>query len=349
MRRLVWLVLLALPWLPGAAGAGVHVPPGFTARVYVTGDGFEAGVARGLRGIPSVSTLAVDGTGAMYLARTGRRYSGGDVEDIYPAYRVPPGGATITPQTERSFLYGPPLPNPQVAAVRGEAELLVTTFDRERRVGVLYRVVDGRAELLAGGTPPRGQPPLLKQPEGAAVGPGGRIYVADREQGFVVQLDPTGRVLDRQWIGVLHPRVIAADRSGLWIGADGEAMAPWQQGPGEVWHVTPDGAPRLVLRGPVPQGIALSPAGHLFVSDRHGARIFAVTASGRRVDLARFTDGDAPRGLAFAPNTPETRRAGIAGDLFVIVINRGAWPMNEVVRISGPFDGLVGERADRPE
>jgi sugar lactone lactonase YvrE len=333
---------LALALWPGAVAAGVDVPTGFSARVYVSGDGFETGTTRGLRGIPSVSTAAIDRTGTLYLARSGRRYSGGDVEDIYPVYRVPPGGATMTPQTERNFLYGPPLPNPQVSAVRGDAELLVTTFDRERRIGVLYRVADGRAELLAGGTPSPGQAALLRQPEGAAVGTDGRIYVADREQGFVLRFDPAGRVLDRQWIGVRHPRVLAADRSGVWIGADGEATAPWQQGPGEVWHVTAEGAPRLVLRGPVPQGIAVSPGGHLFVSDRHAARVFALTSTGRRIDLARFTDGDAPRGLVFAPVTPETQRAGIAGDLFVIVINRGAWPMNEVVRISGPFDGLVG-------
>ena len=45
----------------------------------------------------------------------------------------------------------------------------MTTYDRDRGHGVLYRIVDGRAELVAGGTPPAGTPPLLKQPEGVAV------------------------------------------------------------------------------------------------------------------------------------------------------------------------------------
>jgi DNA-binding beta-propeller fold protein YncE len=205
-------------------------------------------------------------------------------------------------------------------------------------------VVDGRAELFAGGTPARGTPPLLRQPEAAAVDAAGFIYVADREQGVVVRLDPTGRVLEPQWIGVRRPRVLAADAGGIWIGADGEAAAPWQQGPGEIWYVSREGAPRLVLRGPVPQGIALSPGGNLFVTDRHAGQVFVVTPDGRRLDFARFTDGDAPRGLAFAPVTPETRRAGIAGDLFVVTINRGVWAMTEVVRISGAFDELVRER-----
>ena len=37
----------------------------------------------------------------------------------------------------------------------------------------------------------------------------------------------------------------------------------------------------------------------------------------------------------------DARRAGIAGDLFVATTTLGAWPVNEVVRISGPFDELI--------
>lgn len=78
------------------------------------------------------------------------------------------------------------------------------------------------------------------------------------------------------------------------------------------------------------------------MANRQAGHIFAVSPDGQRTEVARFTDGDAPRALCFAPNTPATRRAGIAGDLFVITVRRGAWPLNEVVRISGPFDQLVG-------
>src|SRR5438874_1793646 len=82
--------------------------------------------------------------------------------------RCPSGGGRFTKETEARILYGPPLPNPQVAAVRG-GEVLVTTYDRDRVVGVLYRLVDGRAEMIAGGTPPsRLSTPMLKQPEGVA-------------------------------------------------------------------------------------------------------------------------------------------------------------------------------------
>jgi len=227
----------------------------------------------------------------------------------------------------------------------GAGVLLVTTYDPDREVGVLYRMVDGRPELFAGGTPPRGTPALLRQPEGVAVDSAGRFYVADRDQGAVVRLDPGGRVLDPRWAAVLRPRVLAIDaQDHLWIGADGNAEAPWQQGPGEIWRVSPRGEPTLLLRGPMPAGIALTPGGHLVVAERQTAQLFVVTAEGQRLALAAFTENDAPRGLAFAPDTPETRRAGLAGDLFVATIHRGAWPVNEVLRISGPFDELVRQR-----
>ena len=332
--------------LPGWAMAGLELPSGFSTHVYVTGEGFDASGAGAGRGIPSTSTLTFDQSGVLYLARTGRRYfAGAEVEDIWPLYRIPVGGARMTPKTEARYLYGPPLPNAQVGAVRDGRELLVTTFDRERKVGVLYRIVNGRAEFVAGGTPDHGRIPLLRQPEGVAVGVGGGSYVADRAEGVVVRLDPTGRVLDPRYVTVTRPRVLAVDGSGsLWIGSDGSAEAPWQQGPGEIWEVTPEGVPRVVLRGPVPQAISVSPGGHLVVADRQAAQVFAVTPQGGRIELGRFTDGDAPRGLAFAPVTPETQRAGIAGDLFVVVVHRGTFAINEVLRISGPLDELIRER-----
>lgn len=339
----VFVVALLLAPAPGAAE--LVLPSGFTAQVYVTGERFDPSTDRGVHGIPATSTLAFDHAGFLYLARTGRRYTGGEVEDIWPIYRIPVGGARLTPDNEARYFHGPPLPNPQVATIRGGRELFVTTFDRDRRVGVLYRILDGRAELFAGGTPPRGTPPLLRQPEGAAADAAGNLYVADRDQGLVVRLDPTGRVLDPHYASVTRPRILAVDdKNQLWIGSDGNAEAPWQQGPGAIWKVGPQGVPSLVLHGPVPQGIALSPAGNLFVADRQAPQVFAVTPEGKRVEFARFTDGDIPRSLAFAPVTLETRRAGIAGDLFVVTIKRGAWPVNEVIRISGSFDELVRQR-----
>jgi hypothetical protein len=327
------LALLAAP-----AAAQMTLPPGFTSRVYVSGDGFDAASGRGGRGFPSSSTLAFDGSGTLFMARTGRRYTGGEVEDIWPIYRIPAGGAVLSPATERQYLHGPPLPNPQVAAIRGAHEVLVTTFDRDRRVGVLYRLVDGRAEMLAGGTPPPGGDPLLRQPEGAAVDASGRVYVADRAGGRVLRLDAGGRALEPLYFGVTRPRLLALDARGrLYVASDGGAEAPWVRGPGEIWRIAPDGTPGLLVRGPTPSGMALGPAGLLYVADRQAGKVLTVAEDGTVRDFIAFAGGDAPRALAFAPDTPATRRAGIAGALFVVTIARGAWPVNEVVQVSGPF------------
>ena len=153
IARLLVLTLLLIP-LPVAAE--MRLPAGFTAQVYVTGEGFDADTSRGIRGIPATSTLAFDQSGFLYLARTGRRYVGGETYDLWPVFRIPAGGARLTPDGESRYFYGPPLPNPQVGAMRRGHELFVTTFDRERKVGAVYRMVDGRAELFAGGTPERG-------------------------------------------------------------------------------------------------------------------------------------------------------------------------------------------------
>jgi len=333
-RRAV--ALLALVLAPAAAHAEMRLPAGFTATVYVTGRG-EAPDGRTAVGIPSTTSLVFDDAGALYAARSGRRYRDGEIEDLWPLLRFPPGGARLGNDLTRYF-YGPPLLNSHLGAARGQ-DLLVTTFDRDRGLGVLYRMVDGRAELLAGGTPPAREPALFKQPEGVAVDAAGNIYVADRQRGAVVKLDAGGRVLDERWLVLRRPRLVAARGDRVWVSADGDAEAPWMSGTGEVWTVRGEER-RAALTGPLVAGMDVGPDGRLFVADRHNARIVAVAADGTAVDVVTFGDGDAPRTLAWAPVTEATRRAGIAGDLFVVVTRRGAWSVNEIVRISGPFDEL---------
>jgi hypothetical protein len=91
----------------------------------------------------------------------------------------------------------------------------------------------------------------------------------------------------------------------------------------------------------------VSPGGHLVVADRANARLMVVGADATSVELVSFSDGDAPRALVFAPVTEATRKAGIAGDLFVSVIRRGTWSLNEIVRITGPLDEHVRTQLPR--
>ncbi|MGH7368762.1 MAG: SMP-30/gluconolactonase/LRE family protein [Candidatus Rokuibacteriota bacterium] len=339
------LALVAGLLVPATAPAEIVLPTGFTARVYVTGEGFGGATGFRGRGIPTTPTLAVDRAGVLYLARSGRRYSGGEFDYLSFIYRIEPGGAELTPATEPRYFYGAPLNNAQVSGGRRGRELFVTTFDRDRRIGVLYRLVDGRVQLFAGGTPDAGRPPILIQPEGAAVDSAGNVYVADRARGVVLRFDSTGRVLDSSYVRVIRPRTLTVDEADhLWVGSDGTAEAPWQAGPGALWRVAPGGARRLMVEGPVAQGLTPGPVGSVFVADRHGNEIFGVIADGSRVSLARFTNGDAPRGLAFVPDTAETRAAGLAGDLLVSIIRTGVFQLNQIVRISGPFADLAQRR-----
>src|SRR5262245_44150049 len=68
-----FVLLVASP----PVGAEMRLPAGFTARVYVSGEGFDTGGAPGVAGVPSASTLSFDAGGVLYVARTGRRYGGG--------------------------------------------------------------------------------------------------------------------------------------------------------------------------------------------------------------------------------------------------------------------------------
>src|SRR5262249_25640546 len=270
------------------------------------------------------------------------RFRSGEVEDLGPIYRVPVGGARLTPETEARYFYGPPLRNPQIGAVRGRGEVFVTTYDRDRKIGALYRILDGRATLLAGGTPPAGTLPLSGRRKGGALDTAGNLYVTDREQNVVVRLDPNGKVLDAEYVAVTRGRTLVLDEQGrLWIGGDGTADTPFQDGVGQILRAGVDRALGVVLEGPLPAGMSLSPGGALFVAQRRTGKSFVVTPDGKRIEFAAASEGTFLRSVAFAPVTPETRRAGIAGDLFVIVIPRQVWAINEVIRISGPFDEFV--------
>ncbi len=343
MVRASLAALLLVP-LPAAATAGVVLPPGFTRQVYVTGQGFDR-AEQGMSGVPVATTLGFDAAGRLYLAKSGSRYGTGQGEELLSrVYRIPPGGGRLTPATEGRYLHGPPLRNPEVGTVGSRGEVFLTTYDPEREIGVVYRMRDGHPVLFAGGTPPAGSAPVLKQPEGVAVDAAGHVYVADRGRDRVVKLDPAGKLLDPHYLGLTVPRarMLALDPAGaLWIAGDGAAAAPWQDGAGQIWRVAPDGSARLVFDGPHAAAIAAGAGGALWVADRHAAKLFVLTADGRRIEFAGFDDGDLPRSLAVAPVTPETRQAGIAGDLFVVTFALRTWYMNDVLRISGPFEDLL--------
>ena len=319
-RRLVLpLALMALAILTDPARSEIRLPPGFAKEVYVTGQGFATG--RGSRGHPCHVDPGLRPAGSLFLARTGARYQDARRTTSRRCTACRQAGRRLTPDTEARFLYGPPLRNVQATAVRGGLELFVTTFDRDRRLGVRLpagrrarRALRGRhpAPERRAPAPPAGGRRRSTRPDTSTSPIGNRAPC--------VLLDPSGRVLDPRYVAVQRPRVLAIDASDtLWIGADGNAEAPWQQGPGEIWRVPRDGTPALLLRGPMPAAIAASPGGHLLVADRQGSELFALTPDGQRIPFVSYTQGDAPRGPRVRPGHARhpargRRRGPVRGD-----------------------------------
>ena len=159
---------------------------------------------------------------------------------------------------------------------------------------------------------------------------------------FSDALDARGELVNARYGTVLRPRILTLDEAGnLWVGGDGTAETPFGAGNGEISRIAPDGSAQTVLQGPLPASFSMSPGGSLFVVQRRTGQLFALMPDGRRLDFATTASGTFLRGLAFAPVTPETRRAGIAGDLFEIVPRLA----QEIALLADRLD--VSEETDR--
>ena len=331
--------LLLLPGFAGYDPSGLRLPPGFQASIYVTGAGFHDDQ----RGIPAVVSMTFDRRGALYFARTANRlkeiYGRGDAR----VYRMPPGAAKVTPATENRFLFGPPLDDPDELAVNRRGEVFVSA-SHPAGYGVIYRLnPNGAASLFAGGPVSSGQL-LLRDPEGIAFDKAGNVYVVDAGLGVVVKLDDKGKVLDPRWLtGLGRGRTLTIDtKDHLWIGSDGTHDAEPIDRNGEILRVPLSGGkPATVYSGALPSGMSFSPGENLFVAQRRSHKIFALTPAGKRVEFASFTGRSSLRTLAFPPVTNQTRKLGIANDLFVMVFPMLDYPVREVIRITGPFDDYI--------
>jgi len=336
------LLLVAETGWAGFDIDGMRLPRGFTVTTYVTGTGFDPNRHQNARGIPAIVAFTFDREGTLYFARTANRLREIYGRDAASIYRIPPGAAKITPQTEAHFLYGPPLLDPDEVAVNGKGEVFVSSSDRVKEYGSIFRLdSSGRATLFAGDSPASGEAPL-----GIAFDQAGNAYVIDVDLGVVVKLDANGRVLNPRFLtGIGRGRTLTFDPRGyLWIGSEGRHASPYQDGSGQIYRaLLPEGKISLVHTGPLPSGMSLSLGGNLWVAQRRSGKLFALTPEGRRIEFASFTGRSALRTLGFAPVNKETQRIGIAGDLFVMVFPMLDYPVREMIRISGPFDSYVEE------
>jgi len=354
--RLISILLLAVLVLhSGAAGGGfdfddMTLPPGFKASTYFTGSGFDPDENQNAGGIPAIVSFVFDHDGNLYFARTANRLREIYDSDSAPIYRVPADVRRIDPKTERKYLFGPELKDPDEVAVNDKGEVFVSSSDLREGFGSVYRLSsDGKAALFAGGPPAKGGRPLFMDPEGIAFDHQGQVYVTDRDLGKVVKLDQSGRVIHPDFMtGLGRVRTLTFDPRGFfWVGSDGPHFTPHEDGSGRIFRADlPDGRLKLLHSGPLASGMGLSPKGNLFAAQRRSGLLFALTPGGRRVEFAAFRGNAALRTLAFPPDTKATRQAGIAGDLFVMVFPELDYPVREIIRISGPFDDYV-EKAVR--
>ncbi len=348
VQVLGWLVVIMLVIssarlaYAGYERAAMELPPGFKVTPYITGSGFHGDD----RGIPAVVAIDFHTDGTLYFARTANRLREIYDRDDAPIYRIPPGPAHLTPATERKFLFGPPVADPDELGVNAQGVVFVSSRSAAG-YGSVYRLSStGKRTLFAGGPPASGKPPLLKDPEDIAFDKSGNVYVVDDNLGVVVQLDPAGKVLNPRWItGIGRGRTLTFDPRGtLWIGSDGPHDTPHMDGSGQIfrYHLSSRKL-ELVHKGPLSSGMSLSPGGNIFAAQRRSARLFALTPEGKRAEFASFYEGAALRTLAFPPITPETKKLVIAGDLFIMVFPELDYPVREIIRVSGPFDSYVEE------
>ena len=145
---------------------------------------------------------------------------------------------------------------------------------------------------------------------------------------------------------ITRPRTLLVDEAGnLWVGETGRPR-PRSAGERRDLAPTPDGRADLVLQGPLPAA-GHEPGGSLFVVQRRTAQLFVLTPDGRRLEFATARNGSFFR-VWRSPRSPGDPEAGIAGDLFLVVVSRSMWMINEVIRISGPFDEWARQEAGRP-
>jgi sugar lactone lactonase YvrE len=325
--------------------SSLKLPPGFKTAIYLTGTGFDPNKDANVSGLPALVRLTFDHQGILFLARTGNRLSEIYGKDSAPIYRIPLGTRLIKPSNEKKFLFGPELRHPHAVAVNKKGEVYVSTRDTLAGYGSIYRLaLNGEATLFAGGPPIAGSTPLFVHPEGIAIDEENHVYVIDYVLGVVVKLSASGKVLNPRFMeGLGRGRILTYDPRGfLWVGTDGLHIRPHIDGWGRIYRMSlADSTSEFFFGGPLPSGLSLSPEGYLFVAQRRSGFLFALTPEGKRIDFGIFSENTAIRTLAFPPDNEITRKAGIVGDLFVIVFPELDYPVREIIRIKGPFDEFV--------
>jgi DNA-binding CsgD family transcriptional regulator len=193
---------------------------------------------------------------------------------------------------------------------------------------------DSTIQFVAGRRDPLAAPPGIKGPVGLAFGPDGTLYIADianqvwklatdgtlsvfagnGQEGFAGDGGPAAAAeLD-------HPRAVAVEPDGDVLIADtdnnrirevvhGSSEIVTVAGSGSYYGFSGDGGPAKVARLSLPWGVAVGPAGTIYVADAGNDRVRSIDPKGIITTLAHG-DLNAPAGVAVSPS----------GDVYVVCL-----------------------------
>jgi uncharacterized protein (TIGR03437 family) len=235
--------------------------------------------------------VAVDSAGNLYIADSGNNR----------IRKVSPAGTITTVAGNGQFGYtgdgGPAtaasLPLPSGVAVDAAGNLYIAQgYDhRIRKVTTADGIITTVAGTGQGGYSGDGGPStaaLLNYPYGVAVDAAGSLYIADTGNGRVRRVSPTGIIT-----------TVAGRGVGNYSGEGGPATAAWLYSP---------------------EGVALDPAGNLYIAESSACRILKVAPGGTITTVAgRWSgySGDAGPATAASLNTPIGVAADVAGNLYI--------------------------------
>ncbi len=317
-----------------------------------SGDGGPAVVAQ----LSAPYGLAVDTIGNLFIADLGN----------HRVRRIARDGTISTVAGDVTFLA------PRNLATDAVGNLYISDFDS----GYVYRFnIAGTTSVVA----------ILKYPAGLAVDRNGALYIGETGRHLVRKLEngvirtiatvqtPTGLAFDTQ--GTLHiadgagggifrvpstgtaaplainARDIAAGPSGVLYSTDGKLIRRIATnsntviaGRGDPAHG--DYGPATEARLNNPSGLALDPAGILFIADRDNHRIRRVDADGLITTYAGSglsgNDGDGGLAAAASLNQPTAISLDSAGNLFIADQGNGR------IRVVNP-SGIINAASSMPK
>jgi sugar lactone lactonase YvrE len=303
------------------AAADASGPPAITT---VAGDGEAAFAGDGgqapLAALARPRAVAVDGQGNLFVADTDnnriRRVSPGGVITTIAGTGVAGFGGDGGPATAAQ------LSSPFGVALDAVGDVLIADANnhRVRKVDTtgMITTVAGTGVAAFGGDGGPATAAQLNLPRGLGVDPMGNVVIADSNNNRVRRVDASGMITTVAGTGVAgfggdggpatsaqlsFPRSIAFDRSGALLfvdthnervrKVDASGVVTTIAGDG-VAAFGGDGGPATAAHLNIPYGVAVGPAGDVFIADSENARVRKVAPNGTITTAA----GDGTEGFS---------------------------------------------------